>query len=208
MPYISTEQVSKIRKAIKSTFPNFKFSIVKEHHSTINITILEAPLDFKVNERGYAQVNTFHLKESFSSEQLEVLTKLYDMCKTPDFNNQIVYDGDYGAIPSYYIRISIGSWDKPFKYIDIETKRDNILNKILKTKNVVDYKKENLSIVDYSEKAIAVFGDTKPIKEQLKELGGRFNPNLIHPSGEKKMGWIFPKKKSDEVKKVIEISNS
>ena len=45
--------------------------------------------------------------------------------------------------------------------------------------------------VKYSEKCIAVFGDTKPIKDSLKELGGKFNMNLTH-NGEKKPGWIFP----------------
>ena len=50
-------------------------------------------------------------------------------------------------------------------------------------------------IVDYSEKALAVFGDTKPIKEQLMALGGRFNPKLMH-EGTKKAGWIFKKPKN------------
>jgi hypothetical protein len=45
-------------------------------------------------------------------------------------------------------------------------------------------------IVDYSEKALAVFGDTRPVKDQLKALGGRFNPKLTH-EGEKQAGWIF-----------------
>lgn len=61
---------------------------------------------------------------------------------------------------------------------------------------------EGLEIVDYSEKAIAVFGDTKAIKEQLKELGGRFNPSLNY-NGEKRAGWIFSKKQADKVKELI-----
>jgi hypothetical protein len=56
--------------------------------------------------------------------------------------------------------------------------------------------------VDYSEKAIAVFGDTKAIKEQLKGLGGRFNPSLNY-DGEKRAGWIFSKKQADKVKELI-----
>ena len=35
-----------------------------------------------------------------------------------------------------------------------------------------------------------MFGNTKPIKENLKKLGGRFNGNLTH-NGEKIPGWIF-----------------
>ncbi|MDR2409507.1 MAG: fusion protein [Bacteroidales bacterium] len=42
-------------------------------------------------------------------------------------------------------------------------------------------------IVGYSEKVIAVFGDTRAIKDELKALGGRFNPKLTH-EGEKQAG--------------------
>jgi hypothetical protein len=49
-----------------------------------------------------------------------------------------------------------------------------------------------LEIVDYSERSIAVFGETKKYKELLKELGGRFNFRLTHPvSKEICPGWIF-----------------
>lgn len=51
-----------------------------------------------------------------------------------------------------------------------------------------------VNIVDYSEKAIAVIGDTKPIKDKLKALGGSFNPRLSCGAG-----WIFPKKKLAEI---------
>ena len=60
----------------------------------------------------------------------------------------------------------------------------------------------NFVIVEYSQKALAVFGDTKAIKETLKSLGGRFNPKLTH-NGEKKAGWIFSKTKKDELNKLI-----
>ena len=40
----------------------------------------------------------------------------------------------------------------------------------------------SLRIVKYSEKSVAVFGETKAIKEQLKTLGGRFNRGLMDPA--------------------------
>lgn len=55
--------------------------------------------------------------------------------------------------------------------------------------------KSNLQIVDYSEKAFALIGDTKPIKDILKQLGGRFN--LFLSCG---AGWIFSKTQLDAVK--------
>lgn len=53
-------------------------------------------------------------------------------------------------------------------------------------------KRGAIFIVSYSEKAVAVFGDTKPIKDTLKNMGGRFNPYLKH-NGENLPGWIFSK---------------
>ena len=60
----------------------------------------------------------------------------------------------------------------------------------------------NFELVDYSEKALALFGDTKPIKEQLKEIGGRFNPYLNY-NGQKRAGWIFSKSKAEQLKNII-----
>jgi hypothetical protein len=59
-------------------------------------------------------------------------------------------------------------------------------------------------IVDYSEKALALFGDTKPVKDQLKALGGRFNPKLAYENG-KKAGWIFSKSKEQELRNLLTI---
>ena len=57
-------------------------------------------------------------------------------------------------------------------------------------------------IVNYSDKAIAVFGDTKPIKTELSALGGRFNSRLTH-EGQKTAGWIFQKSKEEQVRRLI-----
>lgn len=54
------------------------------------------------------------------------------------------------------------------------------------------------TVVDYSEKAIAVTGDTRAISDKLKALGGRFNPRLSCGAG-----WIFSKKKESEVRALL-----
>jgi hypothetical protein len=56
------------------------------------------------------------------------------------------------------------------------------------------------SLIEYSEKAIAVVGNTKAIKEQLKAIGGRFNARLTCGAG-----WIFSKKKENELKQLLSI---
>ncbi|HTN09215.1 hypothetical protein [Agriterribacter sp.] len=56
----------------------------------------------------------------------------------------------------------------------------------------------SVHIIDYSDRAVAVIGDTKPIKDKLKELGGRFNFRLTCGAG-----WIFPKTKLDILKREL-----
>ena len=57
-------------------------------------------------------------------------------------------------------------------------------------------------LVDYSEKAVALFGDTKPIKDALSDIGGRFNSRLTY-DGQKRAGWIFQKAKEAQVRQLI-----
>jgi len=64
-----------------------------------------------------------------------------------------------------------------------------------------------LILVDYSDKAIAVFGDTEPYKDELMELKGRFNRYLKFEEENgaevKKPGWIFSKRNYSEVEKFV-----
>lgn len=57
---------------------------------------------------------------------------------------------------------------------------------------------EDISIEQYSDSSIAVRGDTRKYKEDLKRLGGRYNSRL---RGEP--GWIFPKTKEGDVNRFI-----
>jgi len=60
---------------------------------------------------------------------------------------------------------------------------------------IATFPKLGVSLVDYSAKAIAVFGATKPIKALLSSLKGRFNGALADPSngGASTAGWVFAK---------------
>ncbi len=59
-----------------------------------------------------------------------------------------------------------------------------------------------LEIVDYSERAIAVFGDTKLYRESLTELKGKFNP-FLKRGNDKTPGWIFPKTQKGAVESLL-----
>ncbi len=56
----------------------------------------------------------------------------------------------------------------------------------------------NYTLIEYSEKSVAVFGDTKQIKDQLHTLGGKFNKYLKY-MGKVTPGWIFPKSKEEQL---------
>jgi hypothetical protein len=81
-------------------------------------------------------------------------------------------------------------------------------NICVKVRTEADRAKEAVTgdfiIVDYSEKALAVFGDTRPVKDELKALGGRFNPNLTH-NEKKQAGWIFSKAKESDLRNLLTV---
>lgn len=68
-------------------------------------------------------------------------------------------------------------------------------------RNVEDVLASEINIIDYSEKAFAVIGETKPIADILKNLGGRFNRKLSCGAG-----WIFSKRSLDNVKEALKVN--
>lgn len=56
----------------------------------------------------------------------------------------------------------------------------------------------NLQVIDYTEKAVVVVGDTYEIKDQLKANGGKFRRwQNIGP------GWMFPKSKLNAIEAIL-----
>ena len=117
MPYITTERVKEIRNEIKKAFPKFKFSITRQHHSSVSVAILSAPVELittEGNNRRYEQVNEFHIKEHYEDtpKVRDILLKIYEIMDRG--NGVFVEDSDYGTVPDFYTHLSIGRWDKPF----------------------------------------------------------------------------------------------
>lgn len=67
-----------------------------------------------------------------------------------------------------------------------------------KKQEAIYVKTDGLQIVEYSEKAFAVIGNTKEYKDDLKKLGGRFNARLSCGAG-----WIFSNKQREAVEAII-----
>lgn len=56
-----------------------------------------------------------------------------------------------------------------------------------------------IQVIDYSGKSIAIIGDTRDIKDKLKQLGGKFNPRLSCGAG-----WIFSKRRQEDLKQLLQ----
>jgi len=129
MPYISPERVKEIRTKIKKEFPAYKFSIRGEHYSSVNVTILSGPIDLITDRavNGYEQVNHFYIKDHYKDfpEIMKFLQKIYEIMNEGNYTE--VVDGDYGAIPSFYCRITVGSWDKPYEVNVDEHVKQNLI---------------------------------------------------------------------------------
>lgn len=60
-------------------------------------------------------------------------------------------------------------------------------------------------IIQYTEKAFVVIGDTKKHSTKLKSMGGKWNVSLTYKeTGEKFMGWIFSNTRKDKIRTWIE----
>jgi hypothetical protein len=111
MPYIDKTKVAEIRKDLKSTFPNFKFSVTRSDYSGVRIAILAGDIDFGTE---YQQVNHHHINSLYQGEVRQFLKLIADFAKKDQ--KVLVEDGDYGTVPNYYVNISVGDWDKPYKF--------------------------------------------------------------------------------------------
>ena len=115
MPYISKEQVAAKRKAIKAAFPEYKISVRNINYSKIDASILAGPIALTEKTNGYEQVNQFYIKDNYKDrpETAQVLQGIVDILKADQ--TELTYDGDYGSVPTFYVGLSIGDWDKPYQ---------------------------------------------------------------------------------------------
>lgn len=204
---LSTKEISaKVRAYAKKNFPDFKFSIRTEYgtssmyielKSGTNVPFIEGS---RSAERGYMSTmsSVKAWKDELTPKVFAALNAVSNYASSFRYNDS---DGmqDYFDT-NFYIHIEVSD---EYKVIEPKAKKSSIkTEKAEEAKEMEAVTVEGLEMVDYSDKAIAVFGDTKAIKEQLKELGGRFNPSLNY-NGEKRAGWIFSKKKADEVRNLM-----
>lgn len=200
---------AKVRAFVKNEFPDFKFSIRSKfgmQADTIYITVLSGPIPAlcEGNTRSYEScVSGFGdaFKGRITDKMLAVLDKVHSFVSSFRYSD---CDGmiDYFDT-NFYCWMYVGDYDRPYQITEKKERNNNQTNNPNQSKEVKPVESvSGFEIVEYSEKSIAVFGDTKSIKEELKAIGGKFNPALKN-NGEKRAGWIFPKKQADKVRELL-----
>lgn len=168
-----------IRQDLTNAFPGQKFSVRKTDYSTIHIEWKDGP----------------------TREEVEQIAGKHQRKCTRDRWNDDLWDYNDTAFTSVF-----GGVDYILYYretapenreISLYTKPEPKQNKTTDTETIGA---KGIQIIDYSEKAIAVVGDTRAIKDTLKTLGGRFNAHLTCGAG-----WIFSKAKESTLREALNI---
>jgi len=124
MPYISKEEVKNIRESLKKEFgKTIKFSVTKRDSNEVCVAILESVEDFsdilESKDRKYTQLNTFYLG-NYGENHFKTLSKIMEIIqKVGNHKNCEFEDADYGNIPTFYISLDIGKWDKDWKIKEV-----------------------------------------------------------------------------------------
>lgn len=97
------------------------------------------------------------------------------------------------------------------KPVDIKKEKPKVIKKekpVVKQQvsttdnNDINVGMPGIEVIDYSERAYAIFGNTFQIKDELKDIGASYNPRLNYKGG-KKPGWIIGKRKKDKLEQIL-----
>lgn len=194
------EIAQKIREYVKNDeeLSQCKWSIRTSYASgcqSLTIALQEAPFEvFTDTYRDYETWNHYHGSSSCTEDGNRIMFKMRDLVKSYNFDDSDVMT-DYFHV-NFYEDYYVGTYEKPFKKVERKAK------KVKRVKEKIDVGEDGLHIVTYSEKSFVVCGDTKPIKELLKHLGGRFNPRLDLDC---RVGWVFPITKLEMVRDFLNL---
>ena len=138
MAYISAEDVKHIRVALKKEFPQYKFSVTRDHHLGVNVNFMNGPrfAEFESFDRythettienldGHHQINHFyHLEDFYGKENAKVLDKIHSIALTAPANNggKVWYNNSDAMIDyfdtAYYVHIEVGKWNKQYEIVE------------------------------------------------------------------------------------------
>lgn len=216
--YDQKTAANNLRALLKVKFPVTKFSVKKDHYNSYTVTWEDGPTDQQVSE----------ITRLFKDEGFDGMTDSSYSIVTP-FNQRYGGIGYIStnrkisdAVRNQELELLNKELNKEYQMEDYVAEKENTASGLVHQRTYKkDYSpelrtetkpaKKNksavnvlsapvLELIDYSEKSFAIIGETKPIKETLKTLGGSFNGRLSCGPG-----WIFSKSKIDTVKQTLQL---
>lgn len=116
MAYINADDVKIIRNELKAEFPKYKFSVRREHHSSVNISIMSGPMDFNLGKNKYGDDNhggINHLHLNLYPEAVQpMLKKVSEIAHKKHWDKSDI-QSDYFHC-AYFVHINVGKWDIPY----------------------------------------------------------------------------------------------
>ena len=130
MAYMDQERKAVIAANLKKVMPaGWKYSLRVRHHSTLILTISEAPVDliaeyvakakarkpdtYYTGEEKHITVNPYWIRDQFEGERLEQIQAIKAAMMEGNHDRSDIQT-DYFDV-GWYIDISFGRWDRPFK---------------------------------------------------------------------------------------------
>lgn len=198
-PYenMDENELARLKESITIEGDNYKYVVTP--YQMPNMLKRFEQLAKSENGKGYRSTGTGTGKEKHAKLLQEYYVQLQelDWNRLMNLRNKIVKALKKDS--STYGYLSIDERDKVY-IIDLLLKKLLMKAQKEKTKNVQSH--PIIEIVDYSEKSIALIGETKPHREKLKVLYCKFNPFLTI-RGKKQPGWIASKKHEAEIVEFI-----
>ena len=118
MAYINTQDVAKIRNALKIAFPDFKFSVRKQNGGlSVDVAIVSGPIDLSSDiphGNGYAQLNPYYLERYEWTKFYEAVDMVVRLAPSKKYYNNSDAMTDYFDVAFYY-HINVGAWNKPYE---------------------------------------------------------------------------------------------
>jgi len=133
MAYIDAKDVNHIRVALKKEFPQYKFSVTRDHHLGVMIAFMKGPrfAEFETRDRfthemmpdnldGHHQLNHFHT-HFYGEVNAKIIDKVSEIAHTAPglaggktyYNNNDI-QSDYFDV-AYYVSIHVGKWNKDYE---------------------------------------------------------------------------------------------
>lgn len=190
-----------LQKILKYFYPEVKFSI-KINHNSLIITIISAPCKQTSSELKNLIYELHLIVDGFNYDKSDAMVDYFDR----GFYGNVVISNKYQQnFLKHHSEFTIDDLKKAVKIIDNggELKQPKAKKQSQSAAAPVAVDSAELQIVDYSDKAIILTGDTKPLKDEIKALGGKFGSHFDTSKVSSGNGWLFPKTKLDEIQKFV-----